>query len=48
MPHRASAGEQNTHQQAGLTDGVDDLGSPVGLGIVIPELVLAEPTHEAH
>ena len=42
------AGKQNAQQQAGLPDGVDDLCRPVGLCVVILELMLAIPTHKAH
>ena len=41
-------GKQNAQQQAGLPDGVDDLCRPVGLCVVILELMLAIPTHKAH
>ena len=42
------AGKQNAQQKAGLPDGVNDLCRPVGLCIVVLELMLAIPTHKAH
>ena len=42
------AGKQNAQQQAGLPDGVNDLCRPVGLCIVVLELMFAIPTHKAH
>ena len=42
------AGKQNAQQKAGLPDGVNDLCRPVGLCIIVLELMLAIPTHKAH
>ena len=42
------AGKQNAQQKAGLTHRIDDLCRPVGLCIVVLELMLAIPTHKAH
>ena len=41
-------GTQNTQQQAGLANGVDNLCRPVGLCVVVGKLMLAIPTHKAH
>ena len=48
MVDGGSAGKQNAQKQAGLTDGINNLGSPVGVGIIVFELILTIPAHEEH
>lgn len=45
---KASLSKENTQQQAGLTHRIDNLGSPVGMSIIVFETFLPIPTHEAH
>ena len=48
LEQRLLAGEEDAQQQAGLAHGIDDLGGPVRIGIVIFEFILPIPAHEAH